>query len=519
MMNLIVKCSLALCLFAGLIHAVPQLPSQPSQAPGNDTSLLLCLREGTVLFVDVEDHDEESLSVRRMDTGGRVRLPWSRVDENQERSLRQRFGYLDIVSEELFVPAERIRTRDGREVVGVIVQRTENAMHIKTAQSLMVLPLMRIAGPATPTSAPALDVYTREELYRSKVLELGSQLELEDASGAAAHWDLAQFCERILDFRHAAEHYRRTAELDPDYRPQDRPAIQARAERKALAQDQVDLLADIRTQRARNNFDRALALCTAFAELYPDSPLLEDLATARSGVERARERELEKEVVKKWHYRAGRTAAVLAREPDLQKVLDYLDEGFSKDVLAAVTEDLRPILADIDEGRTLGLWSKREGGRVRRATYGIGTWLLGEDKALAGLVDEDESDKPASERESARSTLQRRIRRYLDQQRAAARASGGDTGADPDAFWATWSLPGRTQWILAHYAENSGDMRLRSVTPQTCSECAGKGVREVTFSTTGASSYGGDASGGSVTRLLACQTCQHIGIVRRISYR
>jgi len=474
---------------------------------------MLCLREGDVLWGEIVEHDEEHLAFRRLDTGGLVRLPWSRLDAGQEQTLRLRFGYAEVETEEITVQAERIVTVDGHELIGLIVNRTEDALHVKTARSLVVLPKVRVAGPATLVRVPAFDVYTREELYQRKRDELAGRLALGSTEGARAHFELAQYCERALDYAHAAEHYARAGELDPAHRPQEREIALARALRRAEAQEQIDYLAEVQSLRARGRFDRAFALCDAFPGLYPASPLLEDLAAARRAVERAQLRELTEQVVRSWHFWTSRLAAKAARELAWAETLAYVDEQLGEEVLARVVEDMQEIDGDIAPERVVRLWEEREGGRVRKATYGVGTWLLGEDRAFAELRVEAEEEAPG-EKAEARSELEERIRRYLEQQRAVARARQRESERDPAAFWQAWPYSSRLQWILAYYAEFGGDMRLRSVSAYDCRSCAGAGVREVSVS-----SVGRTREQGAGTRLVPCGTCDRIGIVRRVSYR
>jgi tetratricopeptide (TPR) repeat protein len=474
---------------------------------------MLGLREGGLLWGSVESHDEGGIDFRRLDNGGHVRLPWNLLDPSFEHDLRQRYGYVDIAEEEVMVSADRLRTVDGREIVGRIIDRTDDAIYVKTARSLVAVPMVRLAGPSTLVRVPALDVFTREELYQQETTARRAALAAETPEATRAHFELAQYCERILDYENAVRHYERAAELDPGFRPGDMQSVLARAQRKAAAQAQVDFLGEIRRERQLGNYVAALALAGSFRELFPDSPLFEDLNKLRASVLAAQERDLAEAVARRWHFFASRLVAKAARELEFEAATAWVDGQASDQVLAAVVEDVRSIDPDIDADRVRQLWLARERGRPHRASYGQGTWLLGEDRARAGLDDEKDASS-GSERDNAREELEERIRRFLDQQRVAARSRQGADEEDPARFWSEWNHAGRAQWLLAHYAEFSSDFDVRDVQFRSCRDCGGTGVRELI--STGPAVSGG---GGTRTRLLACPTCHHIGIVRRISYR
>ncbi|MHC4377705.1 MAG: hypothetical protein ACYS26_13975 [Planctomycetota bacterium] len=136
---------------------------------------LLQLRSGQLLWATLDEPDEDRLYLTRLDTGGYLELPWGLLDPRQETDLRMRFGYIDVGVEEFTILADRIPLADGTELVGLITTRTSDALHIKTANSFIVLPLTRVGGAPTAVRVPARDIYTREELYDQKLTELRSE--------------------------------------------------------------------------------------------------------------------------------------------------------------------------------------------------------------------------------------------------------------------------------------------------------------------------------------------------------
>jgi hypothetical protein len=481
---------------------------------------MLRLRSGDILWGAIESHDPDGVNVRLLESGGLVPLPWSLLDPEEERTLQLLYGYVGDDVEELTVDAERITLTDGSELVGRIQNTDGDFLWLKRAEGTVPIDKRRLKGAAVLVKAPALDVYTKQELYQQKAFELGPSLALEGREGAKAQDELARFAERLFDFPHALEHYGLARALDPAFDPERIGAAIERCTLKAGEQEQVDFLAEIDLWRARRRYDKALAALEAFPRQFPDSPLLEDWNVLKARVLKHQQGDLREEVVRSFHARAQRLAREAARKDEYEEVIAYLDEGLAEELVKAVQADLAALAPEITPEEVQKLWRERKGGRVRQASYGLGTWLLGEDRALAtppeeGKEKEDEKPAPGSQAE-ARKKLEERIQRYLkNQELARAAQSGGATSEedDPNAFWKEYEIAGRAQWILAYFVENSGLFEIDRIRFENCRECGGTGARDLLDT---GSSISGDAAG---ERLVPCPTCHTLGRVRRVRYR
>src|SRR5210317_1732028 len=154
-------------LAAGLPQAAAQEAPAPA-APATGEVALLRLYEGDILWGRLAEHDARGIVFERLDNGGRVHLPWSRLDPVQAEGFQEAFGYVDHTQEELMIEADRLVLVDGLEWIGRIVNRTPEEIHLKTARELVRIPKLRLRGAATVVQAPALDVYTGEELYQQE---------------------------------------------------------------------------------------------------------------------------------------------------------------------------------------------------------------------------------------------------------------------------------------------------------------------------------------------------------------
>jgi hypothetical protein len=240
-------------------------------------------------------------------------------------------------------------------------------------------------------------------------------------------------------------------------------------------------------------------------------------------VGKAQERDLRAEIVSRWHFWSVRLAREAARKTTFEEVRDYLDEKMAEDVAQKVKGDVQTIYPGIDVDQVRRLWKDRKGGKFRSATYGLGTWLLGE-SARAELDKDKEKKEKEPEKGSqaeARKRLEERIKRYIDNQKLARQSIGSeDKSEDPQLFWEGWEWAGRSQWVLAHFAEKSGEFQDIKARLSNCRTCGGTGFRNLLLTgNAGSSTEEGKAGSSAGEVLVPCPGCHKIGIVRGIRYR
>lgn len=479
---------------------------------------LLQLRTGQLLWATLDEHDEDRLYLTRLDTGGYLELPWGLLDPRLEQSLRMRFGYIDVGVEEFTILADRIPLTDGTELVGLITTRTNDALHIKTANSFIVLPLTRVGGAPTAVRVPARDIYTREELYDQKLTELRPDIEAGGELAAQALWDLGQYSERIFDYSHAVEAYQQMVAVAPTFVPEDQSAaalegVLERAERRANSQAQVDYLEEADRLGARGQFAEAFEMLGRFPDLYPDSPLTEDWVKINQRVIADRDRVLVKVASREWFQAIDQVARLASRDKTYEETVDWIEDGMSEEIVALVTLELQKIAPELESDATRALFERRSRTRVRKASYGSGTWLLGKERATAGLV-EEEATPEASGRDAERQELLEQIQRYLRNQDVSGRSGGQAEERDPGEYWDTMSSGNKRQWILSYYAEFAGDLELKGVSFLPHRDCGGTGFIEIVQ--TGPPRSGSD---GVRTQLKIDPLCNGIGGTRRVTYR
>jgi hypothetical protein len=491
-------------------------PLARAQEPAADV-LMLQLRDGAFRFGTIQSHDPEGFVFLRLDNGGVARLPWSMLDPRQSEELRKRFGYVDLQSEEVLVIADKLSLVDGKEVVGLILERTDDSLLIKQAGSTMKLAKDRIAGAALPVEVPARLIYTRDELY-------ARELAAVPGLDAASNYEIARYCEKVLDFAHAAEHYQKAVKLDPSFRADDLQAALARTAEKAKNAEQLEYLADIDTLVARRQYDEALARADAFAERYPGSPFVNEAKKKHDRVLRARDTFLADYVRVRYLETASRLARSASTKFGYEETINYLESAMKTELQAAVAKDVTGLTKQLDVDAVHKLFQQRDRKALRwqRASYGMGTWLLGKERALKGEQPADDKDaqKPVTEADKQRQAINEAVKSFLKNREMVQKAkSAGEQSEDREAFWREFSSAGRSQWILAYFAEYGGEF---DVHPKplfdNCRECGGTGVRIISLSGANVAQTQGNKPAATETK-ATCETCHGLGRVRRISYR
>lgn len=514
------------CLLSLPLLVAPARAQEADAEPGaTQPVVLLKLADGRSLWGRIAGHDSERVSFQRLDNGGIVRMPWKQLEPGQSGELLERFGYVDHSSEQLTVEADRLELDDGTEIIGRIVSRTEGEIFVKTAESLLPVPKRRIRGAVTSVNVPAMDIYTRAELYRDEADKL-------DPASAQGQYDLARFCERILDFQHALEHYKLAQGLQPDLGGGVLPATILRVQDKAQNQAQLDFLYEVDSLRARGRFDDALRALETFAQKWPESSLRNEAERAKKQVLKARDTMLRDLVVKRFKEWARRLIEKQAKTEGatLEASLTYLEDKLKEDILAAVTADLkRAVGASVQPEEIKKMWDERKFFRFDRASYGQGTWLLGEAAALKEYGDPKEkvAEKPKTGAEAERSKIEEKLKRYIANQNIVAKKKAADgpkegEESEQEKFWRTWNSSGRSQWLLAYFVENVGELRALKEELSNCPDCNGTGTREMINTGNARSnpqgSQGGNNANSAGLVMIDCPMCHRIGRIRRVNF-
>lgn len=483
------------------------------------------LLDGEILVGEIASHDEEGIEVKRLDTGGVVRLRWTQLAPPFERALRAKLGYTYEAAEEVLVEADEITFADGTKRVGRIIDQDAERIVLKDPKSTLAYQRIALVGTPARVRVPALDVFTKDELYAEKLASV-------DATTAQGNLELARYLEQIQDFGRAIQHLGEVKRLDPSFHPGEVSQGIARLEDKKARQDEYDYLREVEAARSQRHWDRAIALCDGFAPKFPKAA-----AATRADVERRKKSAQEmkqKDMLRRTFDEVHRAAERLARgkssdrKVGLETAKNYTTNEMKREVFNSAAPILAKEFSELNEQEAQKLWGTRgKLPKVRSVSYGSGTFVLGKDAARRGLdlVGGTKAAAPSSEE----AEMAKKLKRLIERQQGGGAGQPGQKKLEPSEEW--WQLRAsgfeRYQFLLAYFVENGGIMEVVGVQARQCPSCGGRGVIPVTniANQPGGVQTGGGRGGnqgqqspsGSID--VECAGCRGVGFERVVLYR
>ena len=457
-------------LGAFLVGALAPLPGQAIQ-----------LRTGEVLVGEVVDATSEGLSFRRLDTGGFLELGWNDLSTLHAARIKRLKGLVVADDDEPTLVADVVLYLIGGvardEVVGLIQEYTKT--HVLLKRKGDVLPIKREAILRTrKREVPVLEVYTGEEYYQLKLSES------EPGEDADKHIALGEEMRRVGDFARAEEHLTRAEELGGGRQASQLPIMLQRVRTLREAEAERELLAQIRIMRNRKEFSRAEELMAEFRQTYPDSRLMAELDREESRFDEALAEHAVERLRQAWDQTVRRVADEKVRDDSvtLASARAYAEDKMSDDVFGRIARSL-----ELEPDAVEKYWSEREShgrGRAIVYTYGVGSWVLGADKIIAGTKAEGGGGGPGGGGGEQDPELDRIIRKLRDLQNQQRRAGGGGAGGAPreeseEDWWRKASRNDRAGWLRAYFAEFGGHMEIAAAYSNPCPNCEASGTISV----------------------------------------
>ncbi|HJM39247.1 MAG TPA: hypothetical protein QGG59_03925 [Planctomycetota bacterium] len=473
--------------------------------PQEEPAELLRMRDGRILVCDILEHNLDGLSVVSLRDGGAYELSWSDLFPGEADRMRSELGYkIETAIPE--VPADKLLLVNSQVMIGRIVGRDQDNIHLRTFDNTSIIPLTRLAAPPEPVMVPASDVLTPEQFYQERVSTVDSNDPLKLFS-FALELQFVFALDRSIEVLDQAEALATNESSLPTRIQNMRRSVSLVLENRV----QAEALESIRHRIHRKRFAEAEEMLLEFEEDNPNSPLQVEYKDLVDRFEEQRVSAMEDYLTRNWY---GRTVAIvkkraLERDASVSELQTWAETELPQLVREELLSELQVMKADIQIEDLDALWQARVdyGAKRHQAGYGVGSWILGEDRAREGLdiVDESEDEGKSEELKA----LEERAKRYLDNLDRARRQSTGDDEQSPEDWWRKAGANSRFQWLMAYYAENSGDYELTHVSFVDCATCAGSGViRSIDL-----------GSQGGKTRKSPCPTCHTIGIRRSITFR
>lgn len=435
------------------------------------------LRDGTLLHGEVVRFDEGTgLRLRRVDTGGEVELRWEHLPPEEVRRLKAARGFTGDDVQPWLVPVVHLVLKNGTTETGVLVEGGRaDAYTLRRRSGTDSFPRQYVRS-VEPGRVEGLSVYLPEDLYAQIASELGPPAD------AAGHFALAVACEGAQLHEQARDHYEAARQLDPALKPE---LIAQRLARLAIRiEDRAETaeLDAIRNRLYKKQFDAALEACAAFRGAWPASRQLGDLAQLEAQIGREREAHYAARIISDYYSFLGKTLGELAREPGmtLGPAMELLEQGVHDEIVARLAASYA-----MSEDEVEALWTARQGGSVRTAGYGTGTFILGEERALDWVGADDDQpataaapDPDADLEARIAKALEKRAEEAKKKARQAASDRSLEEGLTPDEWWAGTPTDDRVRWLSAYYAEFSGHVEVVRAKPRACRQCNGLGTVE-----------------------------------------
>ncbi len=465
--------------------------------------------DGTLLHGAIIEFDESvGFTLERVDTGGVVRLRWEHLDAAEVQRIKAARGFTGEEVEPYRVSVVHLVLNNGTTETGVLEESDNDDVYALRRRSGVDEFPRNYVRKVEAGRVEGLAIYGPDELYLRIVEELGTP------NTAAEHFGLAVACEGARLYGPAREHYTSAGELDTEFKPE---LIATRLDRIAVRVEEAaetEWLDSIRRQLYHKQFDEADRLAAEFREDYPTSRQIGELVELERESARRRQEFYARQIVSHYFQFLKRSIEELARTEDitLDDAIELLEDVVHSQIMALLARRYR-----MDEDLVVALWAERRGGDVRSSSYGTGTFVLGEERALDFYVARRGRDEAAAEtieepdEDSFESEIEEALRRRREQDAArregqARSATLDETGLDPEEWWAQAVFDERKGWLTAYYAEFAGELRVTRTRPRDCRLCDAAGFIQV-------SSEIGELE------LQTCPTCKELKYERIVSFR
>lgn len=446
---------------------------------GHAPAQAIQLRSGEVLVGEVVDATSEGLTFRRLDTGGFLELGWDDLSTLHAERIKRFKGLVVEEDEEPTIEADVLVYTPGgaarEEVVGLIDWEASTSTHVVLKRKNDLLPVRRESiKKKFKREVPVLEVYTADEYYELK------KAEIDPGEDADKHILLAEQMRLVGQYERAETHLLEAERLGGGNQASQIPIMLQRVRNLREAAAERDLLAQIRYMRNREEFERAEELMARFKEEYPDSNLMIELEREKERFDEALADYAVERLRQAWDATVRRVAndKVAERGITFAQARAYAEDQMADDVFERLAKTLEMTPEELEQ-----YWAKRnEHGRGRAIiySYGVGSWVLGEDKVIAGTKAEGGGgankaggDSP-EDRELER--IIRKLREYRDQRRRGGAGGQGERETEED-WWRLASRNERTGWLRAYFAEFGGYMEITNAYAEPCPNCAGQGFQ------------------------------------------
>ncbi|KAA3604291.1 MAG: hypothetical protein DWQ01_22700 [Planctomycetota bacterium] len=453
----------------GLLLALCLLASDRPQEPYQD---LILHRDGEVELVQVLAAEERRLRYRRFGEENDRLLDWRKLfpgEADRVRQGRDSAFAMDILE----VQADRLRMKRNREVIGRILGLQGDNYEVHVRGKIQLQPKSLLIGEPDQVLRPAPLVLSPERFVQEHPAPGG---------GAEALWNYGRACTGAMAWEPAENAFRKAASAaEAEGKAELQRQANSAAERMAALRahhGQASALKRIQTQMKRNEFEQAEKALPAAEALLADSPLADDFFELQSTFEEERQLAILSYLEKNWYEAVLKVlqAPSRNRKANMDRLMLWLREQAPGEVRVHLMRKLKDMDDQLTAEGLTEIWERRmerkkKKARIRSASYGTGTWIVSPNLALPRTY-------------------------YRDHLETA------------EEWWETAPASTRSNFLMAYYAEHSGDFAVLSHHTSTCQTCGGTGVTTAV-----------NIRQNSRVKKAVCPTCHYVGKEQSVRFQ
>ena len=444
-----------------------------------DHRVTVQLANGREVSGSISDFDEASgVTLVRDDNGGILPLKWHQIRSADVEDIKRIYGFVGDDLPPIQLQALLVTTATG-SITGLDDGRKDGSLLIRVKGNVTPVPLGSIRRIET-IMVDALTVEFPQNVYARKRAEA-------PPSRAVDHYNLGQVAESLSLYEQARIDFAAVLEIDPNF-----SKAQSIARRvdllsaKEKEREETDALRAIRTLRYRGAWREALARVIEFEEKWPSSVQLQDVQREKKKIGDGQRKSLLGSIRSDFltFLRRGCEEQARDTEVSLGGAMTWAKGQAWFDVQAKLVD-----LYGISEDEIEELWANRPTtGSPIRASYGGGTFVLGDELAKDGYdrrAKKDEEEEEEKKASGAALTLQERIAQKLaDKQNARKKKTKekeqvgkiADVPPTDEDWWKGAQSKERIAFLLAFFAEQGKRMTDLPPDRRDCSLCSGLGI-------------------------------------------
>lgn len=436
---------------------------------------VITLVDGRVLHVKLVAADERGVTVERLDTAGKLKIRWDLLRETDKKRLRVKFGLEEEETEaDLVMTGHRVYPRQSDFTDGLVEKEDNEFIYFRHAGEVRQYRKDALRKAPEEREVSVFEVYTPEQLYQKKIEEVGADADMP------ALLELAKYASKITMYDKAIEHLTKLKELDADYKADYIANQMKRLEILDKDKETRKVMREADNYGYQKRFDDCLARYKEIAARADVAAEIKAEATKKVAFwEKRRWDEMSNQVYLGYFRRTRQVMEEMSRDKGIQsqdpkdkftidKAMAFLRSEMHKQTIAWLAEKLK-----LDPKKEVEkMWKERKARTRDPASYGSGTFVVAGVKDVNDQAGQRQDDIAARMREM----LNRRSRSSQKQNQSDQQtADPAPKLATKDEWWERADSIVRLYWMVAYFAENSGQFEITRRSSAPCENCGGSG--------------------------------------------